>query len=286
MESVTLARGRPSLRQVAGEILTRGFAEMDVDASILAEHIPAIKRGMRDMTNDALVHPIFAEQVLGEDEMGWKQEAGLIERNDKERKFFFHYQSPPAAWPFPDAQSVKRFAPFLESCGVLTARARVIAHDVAQTLDTHLRTTGRNYNLTEALHGSRAVTRVLRYLPLEGDRAGNADAYAHMDRAFLTVHWWASVEGLLIFDEHCAAHRIAETTWDRVAVFPGKKFFGLTHGTCGMKGIHGVRDSRVTRDEDRIAIVTFVHANLAPEAVALMHASREAFKDAEMRCAL
>ncbi len=286
MESVMLARGRPPLQRVVEKILTRGFSEMDVDASILAEHIPAIKWGMRDMTNDASVHPIFAEQVLGEDEMGWKQEAGLIERNDKERKFFFHYQSPAAEWPFPDHTCLKRFAPFLESCGVLTARARAIANGVAQTLDTHLRTTGRNYNLAEAMRGSRAVTRVLRYLPLEGDRAGNADAYAHMDRAFLTIHWWASVEGLLIFDEHCAAHRIAEIAWDRVAVFPGKKFFGLTQGACGMKGIHGVRDSRVTRDEDRIAIVTFVHANLTPEAVALMHASREAFKDAEMHCVL
>lgn len=271
---------------IAESILTRGFAEMDVDASILAEHIPVIRRGMRDMTNDASVHPVFAEQVLGEDEMGWKQEAGLIERNDKERKFFFHYQSPPVKWPFPDHTCFKRFAPFLESCSVLTARARAIAHDVAQTLDTHLQRTGHSYNLAEALRGSRAVTRVLRYLPLEGARAGNADAYAHMDRAFLTIHWWASVEGLLIFDEHGACHRIAETAWDRVAVFPGKKFFGLTRGMCSMKGIHGVRDSRVTRNEDRIAIVTFVHANLTPEAVALMHASKDAFKDAEMRCVL
>lgn len=286
MESATLFRARPSLRQVAGEILTRGFAEMDVDASILAEHIPAIRRGMRDMTNDASVHPIFAEQVLGVDEMGWKQEAGLIERNDKERKFFFHYQSPHAEWPFPDHTCSKRFAPFLESCGVLTARARAIAHDVAHMLDTQLHTAGRTYNLAQALHGSRAVTRVLRYLPLGGDRAGNADAYAHMDRAFLTIHWWASVEGLLIFDEDGVGYRIAETAWDRVAVFPGKKFFGLTQGTCGMKGIHGVRDSREKRDEDRFAIVTFVHANLTPEAVTLIHASRDTFKDAEMHCAL
>lgn len=285
MGSETTVRERPALRSVADSILARGFAEMDIDASILAQHMPVIKNGMRDMTDDTSVHDVFTEQILGQDEMGWNQEAGLIRRDDKERKFFFHYQSPPAEWPFPDEKCIKRFSPFLESSAVLTARARSLVRQVASALDTHPHCTSR-HNLAATLDGARAVTRILRYLPLEGERMGNADAYAHLDRAFMTVHWWASVEGLMMFDREGVGHRIAETAWDRIAIFPGKKFFGLTHGMFGMSGIHGVRDSRSERTDDRIAIVTFVHANLTPKAVDLMTSSRQAFKDAEERCAL
>lgn len=275
---------RPTLNTIADDIVQKGFAEMDVDAAILAEHMPTIKAGMRDMTNDASVYEIFAEQNLGQDEMGWNQEAGLVRRDDKENKFFFHYQSPPAEWPFPDAESARRFSPFLESCAVLTARAHSYAQSVAQRLDQHPHIEG--HNLAKALNGARAVTRVLRYLPLDGERAHNADAYAHLDRAFLTVHWWASEEGLLLFDREGLGHRVEEKAWDRVAIFPGKKFFGLTQGKLGISGIHGVRDSRKVRVDDRIAIVTFVHAQLTPEAVSLIQESRQKFKDAEERCPL
>jgi isopenicillin N synthase-like dioxygenase len=286
MGSDTAVLERPSLRAVADGILARGFAEMDIDTSILAEHLPVIKRGMREMTDDPSVHDVFAQQILGQDEMGWDQEAGLVLRNDKERKFFFHYQSPPAQWPFPDQECVERFSPFLESCAVLTAKARSIVRDVARELDAHPRLSAHRYTLARALEGGRTLTRVLRYLPREGERAHNADAYAHLDRSFMTIHWWASAEGLLMFDREGVGHRVAEGAWDRIAIFPGKKFFGLTDGVQGMSGIHGVRDSRTERTEDRIAVVTFVHADLSPAAVELIHNNRQAFKDAEERCAL
>ncbi len=277
---------RPGLREAADAIIAKGFAEMDVEANILAEHIPIITHGMRAMTDDTSVHEVFAQQILGQDEMGWDQEAGLILRDDEERKFFFHYQSPPAEWPFPSQECAERFSPFLESCAILTTKARMLAYDTARKLDAHPRLSRHRYNLASTIENARAVTRVLRYLPLEGSRSQNADAYAHMDRSFMTIHWWASAEGLVMFDRESHSYRVAETAWDRVAIFPGKKYFGLTDGVQGMNGIHGVRDSRTERTEDRIAIVTFVHANLKPEAVELIHMNRQTFKDAEERCIL
>lgn len=281
MGSTTLLE-RPVLTDAARLIIADGFAEIDIDPSLIAEHVPNIKSGIRDMTNDVDTHPIFAEQVLDVDEMGWNQEAGLVRRDDKENKFFFHYQSPQAEWPFPDHEMAERFSPFLESCMKLTTRAREIAQAVARALDAE----GGLPQLTPLLDGTRAVTRILRYLPLEGARKENADAYAHIDRAFLTVHWWASEEGLVLFDRKRVAHRVAEKSWDRVAIFPGKKFFGATGGKLGMCGIHGVRDSRAVRTDDRIAVVTFVHAKLSPEAVALIKERRHAFKEAEESCPL
>jgi len=272
---------RPIYHDAADTIATRGFAEIDIDPSILAEHMPIIRDGMRTMTNDASIHEIFAQQILKQDEMGWDQEAGLIYRDDAERKYFFHYQSPPAIWPFPDDATQKRFTPFLESCKALTTQARMYAQLVAFHFE-------REYgiSLSRNVTDANAVTRVLRYLPLVGNRAGNADAYAHMDRAFFTIHWWASEEGLVLFDREGASHRIAEKAWDRVAIFPGKKFYGLTGGKYGMSGIHGVRDSRTERTDDRIAIVTFVHATLTPKAVDCIKDNRQAFKVAEKCCAL
>lgn len=287
MGSVTPAiLERPSMRDTVDAFIDRGFAEMDIDAAILAEHVPIIRNGIRDMTDDPSIHHVFDEQILGQDEMGWDQEAGLIRRDDAENKFFFHYQSPPAGWPLADKECIQRFLPFIDSCATLTEKARTLAHNVARALDAHPRTSQYRHNLAKTLDGARTVTRVLRYLPLQGDRAANADAYAHMDRTFMTVHWWASAEGLLMFDREGVGHRVAEKDWGRVAIFPGKKFFGLTNGVLGMNGVHGVRDSRVERTEDRVAIVTFVHAKLSPEVVECIRNNRQAFKDAEERCAL
>lgn len=80
---------------------------------------------------------------------------------------------------------------------------------------------------------------------------------------------------------------MAECRWDRIALFPGKKFYGLTHGAFGDLGIHGVRDARGTgRDDDRFALVTFVHATLSEDAARLIRNRKPEFDQAEAVCTL
>jgi isopenicillin N synthase-like dioxygenase len=159
-----------------------------------------------------------------------------VKRIDKEYKEFFHHQSLPVAWP--DDPHLRSYAEFIDACGAMTRMAK----DVVMTLTSRLEEAellpdDGEMLLSTVVARSNAVTRILRYPPLPAARGNHAEAFAHFDRSFMTVHWWASHEGLSIFDRVGRAHRVAECRWDRIAVFPGKKFFGLTHGAHGPLGI-------------------------------------------------
>lgn len=266
--------------------LRRGFAELPYDPSHLARHIPVITDGMRRLAGDELAQRLMAERTIRHDEAGWKQEAGYVKRTDEEYKEFFHHQSPPVAWP--DDPHLRAYAEFIDACGEMTRLAKAVALSFAADLEAaELLPDDGEIPLSSAIGRSNAVTRILRYPPLPAERGNHAEAYAHFDRSCMTIHWWASHEGLVIFDREGRMQRVHERAWDRIAVFPGKKFYGLTGGRFGNLGIHGVRDARGTgRSDDRFALVTFVHATLTEDAVALIHKRKGAFDAAENACPL
>jgi len=266
--------------------LERGFIELPYDPALLAAHVPTIRDGMRLLADDTYAQRLLAERTIRHDEVGWKQDAGYVKRTDQEYKEFFHHQSLPVTWP--DDPHLRLYAEFIDACGAMTRMAKKLVSSFVERLElAELIRDSNERPLSSHVARSNAVTRVLRYPPLPPERGAHTEAYAHFDRSFMTVHWWASHEGLVVFDREARPHRIAECAWDRVAVFPGKKFYGLTGGTHGHLGIHGVRDARGTgRSEDRFALVTFVHATLTEDAVALIRAKKEAFDAAESACPL
>ena len=266
--------------------LERGFIELDFDASLLAPHIPVIQDGMRRLSRDSDAQSLLAEKTIRTDEAGWKQEAGYVKRIDREYKEYFHHQSLPVAWP--DTPTTRRYADFFASCGAMTRMAKdLVMAFVAELESAEFVPESDDGPISTAVARSNAVTRILRYPPLPEERGNHAEAYAHFDRSFMTVHWWASHEGLAIFDKAGTAHRVAELHWNRVALFPGKKFFGLTQGRFGRLGIHGVRDARGTgRSDDRFALVTFVHAALSEDEARMIHDKKSEFDHAEAACVL
>lgn len=271
-------------QRIAEDIVRLGFAELTIDPSILAQCVPAITEGMHRMTEDPAAHAAFPEIIVSTDEMGWPREAGLIRRDDAENKFFFHHQTPEAEWP--DEEKAKEYLHFLEACKALGQEAFRIVMATAEALDAV--GCGADGKLTEMYANANIVIRVLRYLQLGAEREGNADAYAHMDRSGFTVQFWASEIGLELFDRERNTYRVDETAWDKVALFVGKKFHGITRGSQGMIGVHGVRDAREGRPstKDRYAIIAFIHPKMSNAAVDELNARMPEIKAFEQSCVL
>lgn len=265
---------RSALERAATSILgPRGFAELPVDVGILAEHLPALKAGISQMIRDPEGRSLFPPQIAGTDEMCWDQEAGLVRRSGEEEKWFFHYL-PHAEW-LPEGSA--RYRAFLQACDALSCAARTLVVKVAESIDARLKHADA-HSLSRALAGGRVVTRILDYLPRDGTQP---DATAHFDRSAMTVHWYASHTGLVIIDRDGGEHRVAETSWTDVAVFPGKKFAAFFRSERDICGLHGVRDTRRfgpgSAQEHRIAIVSFVHLPLSAEMAAWMKDNAHVF---------
>ncbi len=242
------------------EFLGKGFTEISVDPSLLAECLPVIKDGIRRMTDDKEARESFPYTVLRKDETGEDLDAGLAIVRDDETKDYFHYCKE-HTWRL-ETNLERSFVPFLEACAALTTRAEANVQALVQSIDAMHRT-----HFAEHFRNQYVVTRILRYRRLK-EQPVVVDAHSHFDRDAITHHWWASHPGLVIFDANDQACRVDETSWDRAALFPGKKFLGLTGGAFGLTGLHGVRDSRARNSvDDRIAIITFVHCSLPPSAV-------------------
>lgn len=264
----------------ANEIQAHGFAEMSIDASFLAQHIPVILSGMRDMTDSQENRALFPMRIVDTDEIDDDQEAGLVRRKGptsnqgKENKFFFHYH--PAYEP--EKGGRKKFGEFLRSCDAINTQAKQIALAIASAIDkSHAEAGIVAPNLYNAISQAPTITRILRYLPRKD---AGADAYIHLDRGVLSPHWFATHQGLILFDRNGAPHRVDETALDKIAMFISKKFAALfadikddtlCRSKYGFGVPHGVLDPRREigmRTEDRFAVVSFVHAKLTPRAAA------------------
>jgi len=266
------------MRIVAETMLSRGFAEMDVDPCILADNLEAISSGMRKLTDDQYLGALFPKEIVRIDEVGWPMEAGLVRRSGKdetgnvEEKFFFHYV-PGMKWP---EEATKDLVDFRLAMERLNTEAKRIALSIAKEIDNIHDCT--QLSLYDAIEQGVTVTRGLRYL-------GRANAYTHFDRSAISADWWASHPGLVIVDNKGRECRVNEAVLDRVAVFPGKKFGGFFAGQCGYGTPHGVRDTR-TNGDDRYSVVSFVHAKLTTEAAQWIHDKTELMEALERLHAL
>jgi hypothetical protein len=289
----TLRTGRGRLDGfIAEQMLAVGFAEMSVDPGILAENLAPIKDGLERMTDEYDKKP-FPHRVVNTDEVGWDMEVGLYRRTGTdssgkaEEKFFFHH-APGVTWEAEEARSYEAFFAALDNINIA---AKKIALSLAAEVDKiHAEMHPEFPSLYYAIEKGAVVTRVLRYLH-------STDAYMHLDRSAITPHWWSSHGGLEIVGNDGKRHHVREAAWDKIAVFPGKKFAGLfagdpeayKDGYYGYGTLHGVKNPRRTRvlpAGDRYSLVSFVHAKLTREAAEWIRKHADAMEAFEGQHAL
>ncbi len=228
--------------------------ELSANPALVRSRSAAVMSGMRTLTEDPDLRSLFPWHTHIADTYGpkYEQEAGLKhDQNDGENKFVFQYIRGAAY----GAEAQARYGEFLTAVSDLDTKAREYALGIAECIDTSY---GRNKpysgSLYERIHLGTSVTRVLRYLPTEG---GSSDAYPHIDRSLITIHWKASHQGLYIFLPDGSKVRIKECSNDAVCAFFGRKYIAATQ-QIGNGCPHGVRYDRKP-GEDRYSIVTFVH---------------------------
>ncbi len=241
-----------------------GFLEIPVDARFLWPCILAVRDGLKMITEDPVRQRHFPWHDLTKDLYGPKytQEVGLkkTEPGDSENKFTFHY-SPGMLSELHGARvPVKEYAEFFHALHKLDQWSLKIALNVAEAFDAANRLDGKYPgSMVEKLKSGTRVIRALRYRNKNDDLP---DAKPHVDRSHFTIHTWSSHSGLKMVRPDGSLAPVNETAVDMVAVFPGEKFAAVTRGALGFGTPHGVRDERRqngTRDEDRYAIVCFVH---------------------------
>ncbi|MBL8158341.1 hypothetical protein JNK62_02315 [bacterium] len=279
---------RETIREAGGveTFLRQGFLQIRYDPSVLAEHTPAIINDVRRMI-DGEDRDAFAADIFGRDEVGWQHDSGLYRRSEREQKWFFHCFKETADRMIARAAPVDRYTDLFHAMEDLNRRSLGIATLVGTLLDEYHAANGIQvpYSLEQSFIGGACVTRTLRYL----ERAvGKPDATAHIDRAGITVHWWGSRQGLVVIDESGTRHRILETEYDTICIFPGKKFGAITKYAYGHGTLHGVvdtaRESGAT--DDRFAVVSFVHPTLTKEEAAQVLAHEQTCAEIEQKYAL
>ena len=250
-------------------IKRNGVVEVPIKRQFLLPHIHAIRDGMVHITDDLVRCAHFPWHNFVFDAYGeyYRQEVGLRtpdKSQESERKFVFHYLE----GMLPELRAVgvplEEYAEFFAALASLSTWAMEVARVVARGFDeaNHRDDELPSYysgSMLERLEHGTVVIRVLRYLDKK-DR--EPDAKIHIDRGLFSIHPWSSHEGLVFFNRKGSPVTVDETNPDYAAVFLGEKSAAVTCGMLGLGTPHGVRDVRrdsSLRDEDRFAIVCFVH---------------------------
>jgi hypothetical protein len=260
---------------LAGRILTEGYAEVPVDRRFLQPRLEIIRAGMERITSDPALVKIFPWRMLEEDHYGkdYRQEVGLVLRKDDEHKWIFHYTPEAEFERIPAVHSDPDLMLFLEALHDLDIKGRQNALRFATSFDEKnpvLKAYSGSF--AERVRNGRGITRILRYL-----RAfpGTADAFTHIDRGGITNHWGASHTGLYVYRPDGSRERVDETSNESVVLFPGRKFGAITKGKLGLGTPHGVKYDRAV-DEDRYSFITFIHpASTKAEAAWLIERDAE-----------
>ncbi|HVU75576.1 MAG TPA: 2OG-Fe(II) oxygenase family protein [Candidatus Paceibacterota bacterium] len=261
MESVETYHPQYFMRHRSRETLLRkGFVEIPMQADQLAPLITCVVDGMRLITHNAgAARPEFVwrAHMIDEYGKGYEQEVGLEYKDDDERKWKFQYMSQAYGCGETGPSELRAFFRCLSE---LERLAIEMAYGMAIELDARngAKSTIRKYpgRLDVKMRNATCVTRILRYPP--GTHATRR-AKTHIDRSFMTAHWFGSHRGLKLYTPSGSWERIDETSHELVALFPGEKFAAATKGMLGTYGTpHGVWCDEDLK-EDRYAIVSFVH---------------------------
>jgi hypothetical protein len=268
----------------------RGYAELPVDAGLLQSRITPIIAGMQRITSDSALRALFPFHPHTTDAYGneYQQEAGLKHETRKgENKYVFQYIRG-ARWALGRMGAAEMDAPhetvrsFLEALDALEDLARTTALSLARTVDQRF---GRNAPYTGSLYlrvlRGTIVLRVLRYLEVA---ALANDAIPHIDRGLLTLHIYATHEGLIVVLPNGEQVRVRECELDSITAFWGRKYMAASRGKT--RGVpHGVKYKRVG-GEDRYCIVAFIHPETIEADASWLRANDQAVKAEEGRILL
>jgi hypothetical protein len=244
-------------------LLRDGFIEIPMPRRFLELHIGHVLAGMRLITEKADLGKLFSWRAFTTDEYGkgYEQEVGLKFKNDDERKWTFQYMSSAYAQ---GEQLPAELRDFFRSLHDLELQALEITRSIVREFDSrNTAGTARTYagGLQARMPGATCVTRILRYP--KGTHATKR-AKTHIDRSLMTSHWFGTHQGLALYSPDGSWKRVDETSYDSMALFPGEKFAAATKNALGTYGTpHGVWCDE-NLQEDRFAVVSFVH----PEAIA------------------
>lgn len=240
-------------------MLRRGFVEVPMSERWLADNVDHVLKGMYLMTEDKALGEQFPWHAYTADEYGrgYEQEVGLEHKVDDEKKWKFQYMS--AAYGRGET-APSALKPFFCALHELESEALALVLALAEEFDDRNRakSTMHKYpgRLKSKLARATCVTRILRYPKWIH---ATQRAKTHIDRSFMTAHWFGTHEGLMLYTPNGAWERINETSCNNTVLFPGEKFAATTRSMLGTYGTpHGVWcDENLT--EDRYAIVSFVH---------------------------
>jgi len=270
-------------------IKRNGFLEAGVDPRFLWPHVLSIRDSMKFITDNAARQAHFPWYDLIRDIYGKKytQEVGLksTQPDDSENKFTFHFAPGMMKSLWENNVPVLEYALFFKALHELDQWSLDIALAVAEMYDKTNRRHdgGPKYpgSMVQKIKAGSRIIRVLRYRKKNDDAP---DAKPHVDRSIFTVHAWSSHPGLKMFSSNGMCLPVNETAHDSVAIFPGEKYAAVTRGLFGFGTPHGVRDERHTngtRDEDRYAIVCFVHPVSLKQDAEWLLANRERIEEHE-----
>lgn len=281
------AEFRDVVSQAGGieHLLEHGYVQIDYNPAFLSERAPIIVEGLARMIKDHALD--FQSDIIGHDEAGWKHDSGLWRRNEREEKWFFHVFAQTRERMQKRGAPVEKYELMFKALEDLNRRALLHAQLLGKMYDEYHESRGIviSHSLARAFDNGYAVSRALRYLM----RAiGRPDATTHFDRSGFTTHWWGSRQGLIVIDRSGRKLRIDETAFDRILLFPGKKFGAVTNYHYGPGTLHGVVDTARDSGEssDRYALPTFVHPTLTKREAQHMLAYEDDCKRMEDAAAL
>jgi hypothetical protein len=252
------------------------------------------------------------EEAYTRDERGEELEIGLLKKRTggskatltpleiaegrlgyDSNKYRFHFANDLLSALRNEKVLLRDYKSFLSGCALFNEMAQNIALRVARAFDACNAPSYANRvcypgSLEERITKSKTITRLLRY---EHAAGAAPDASLHRDRSCFTIHWLSSHPGLILFDRFEQSIRVNETDPRRILIFPGTKFWGATRGLHGSGTLHGVRDPRRSLgsqqvNEQRFAVVSFVHCALSIDDVAWMDAHIHDLTIDRTRCTL
>lgn len=262
-------------------VLRHGFVEVPMSENWLTDNVNQVLKGMRLITEDRSLGSQFPWHAHMTDEYGkgYEQEVGLEHKEDDEKKWKFQYMSDAYGRGEEASSELKSFFCALHE---LESEALALALALAEEFDDHngAKSTMRKYpgRLRQKLLHATCVTRILRYPKW---MHATQRAKTHIDRSFMTAHWFGTHEGLMLHTPRGTWERINETSCNNTVLFPGEKFAATTRSMLGTYGTpHGVWcDEALT--EDRYAIVSFVHPKADSDDCAWLSQHKHLIKEYE-----